>query len=68
MTTPDPTVIANSNIAALINRGGHVVLTSWSRIDAVQFLCSGVTRPPESVAYSIRFHEETSCASPSAIH
>jgi hypothetical protein len=40
MTSLDLGVIGNSNVAALIDRGGRVVWMSWPRIDGDPVFCS----------------------------
>ena len=59
MTTLDLAVIGNSNVAALIDRGGRIVWTSWPRIDGDPVFCSLLDGPnPESGYFSIGLDEE----------
>jgi len=60
MTTLDLAVIGNSNVAALIDRTGRIVWTSWPRIDGDPVFCSLVDGDdPDGGYFSIEFDEET---------
>jgi GH15 family glucan-1,4-alpha-glucosidase len=60
MTSLDLGVIGNSNVAALIDRGGRIVWTSWPRIDGDPVFCSLLDgETPEDGYFSLEFDEET---------
>src|SRR6516225_5368691 len=60
MTTLDLAVVGNSNVAALIDRSGRIVWTSWPRIDGDPVFCALIDgEEPESGFFSIDFDEET---------
>lgn len=59
MTTLDLAVVGNSNVAALIDRGGRIVWTSWPRIDGDPVFCALLDgEDPDSGFFSIDFDEE----------
>ncbi len=60
MTTLDLAVIGNGTVAALIDRSGRIVWTSWPRIDGDPVFCALVDGDdPEGGYFSIEFDEET---------
>lgn len=60
MTTLDLAVIGNGNVAALIDRSGRIVWTSWPRIDGDPVFCALVDgEDPQGGYFSIGFDEET---------
>jgi GH15 family glucan-1,4-alpha-glucosidase len=60
MTSLDLAVIGNSNVAALIDRAGRIVWTSWPRIDGDPVFCALLDgESPESGCFAIAFVEET---------
>jgi GH15 family glucan-1,4-alpha-glucosidase len=60
MTSLDLGVIGNSNVAALIDRAGRIVWTSWPRIDGDPVFCSLLDgEDPDGGYFSFEFDEET---------
>ena len=63
MTTFDLAVVGNSNVAALIDRGGRIVWTSWPRIDGDPVFCALLDgEDPDSGFFSIDLDEEITAA------
>src|SRR6476659_4025626 len=63
MTTLDLAVVGNSNVAALIDRDGRIVWTSWPRIDGDPVFCALLDgEDPDSGFFSIDLDEEITAA------